>query len=279
MRNDTLLKYRSLILILVVFAVGCRAEMVTTPQEEEEEPKQEEMKQEEPKQKEMTEKESISKEIAVPSLSDKLEAQTAKSREKLPENVIEIFAEGIKEVAESGVVEAALKEGDEAIDGQLPDANGNLVKLSDLWAKGPVVAIWYRGGWCPYCNIQLVAMQETLPAIKAAGGTLVAITPETPDNSLTTTEKNKLEFVVLSDAGNQLAHKYGLVFKLPEKVSPLYKQFIDLSKYNGDESDELPLAATYVIDKAGKIRYSFIDANYTTRAEPADIVEALKTLD
>ena len=239
---DTLLKYRSLILILVVLAVGCRAEMVTTPQEEKEEPKQEEM----------TEKESSPGEVSIPSLSDKLEEQTAKSREKLPASVIEIFKNGILEVADSGVVEAALKEGDEAIDGQLPDANGNLVKLSDLWAKGPVVAIWYRGGWCPYCNIQLVAMQEALPAIKAAGGTLVAITPETPDNSLTTTEKNKLEFVVLSDAGNQLARKYGLVFKLPEKVSPLYKQFIDLSKYNGDESDELPLAATYVIDKAGQ---------------------------
>ncbi len=222
--------------------------------------------------------ESPASEIALPSLGEQLAELSAKSKERMPAQIVQVFTDGIEEVRSTGIVESALNVGAQAIDGELPDANGSAVKLSDLWAKGPVVVVWYRGGWCPYCNLQLRAMQEALPAIKAKGGTMIAITPETPDNSLSTVEKNELEFVVLSDVGNELAKKYGVVFKLPEKVSPIYKQMIDLSKYNGNDSDELPLAATYVIDQSGKIRYAFLDANYTARAEPADVVAALETL-
>ena len=216
--------------------------------------------------------------VELPSLGAQLAAMSAKGKERMPPEMVQIFAEGIQEVSDTGIVDAALNVGDQAGDATLPNAQGEEEKLSDLWAQGPVVIVWYRGGWCPYCNMQLHAMQEALPAIKAAGATLVAITPETPDNSLSTSEKNELEFTVLSDVGNELAKKYGVVFKLPEKVSPLYKQMIDLEKYNGNDSDELPLAATYVIDNTGKIRYAFLDADYTKRAEPVDVVEALQAL-
>jgi len=215
----------------------------------------------------------------LPPLSNQLEAMSAQAREKMPAEVMQTLVSGVMEVQASGITDAALNTGDLAVDAELPDAQGNQVTLSELWSKGPLVVVWYRGGWCPYCNLQLQAMQAALPAIKQAGGTLVAITPETPDNSLTTSEKNKLEFIVLSDQGNEVAKKYGVVFKLPAKVSPIYKSLgIDLATSNGDDSDELPLAATYVIDKTGKIRYAFLDANYTKRAEPADVVEALKGL-
>lgn len=218
-------------------------------------------------------------EYKLPDLGAQLTALSAKNKEMMPAEMVQTFVDGIGEVRATGIVESALGIGAKAVDGELPDAKGNRVKLSELWAKGPVVIVWYRGGWCPYCNMQLQAMQGTLPAIKAAGGTLVAITPETPDNSLSTSEKNELEFVVLSDVGNELAKKYGVVFKLPAKVSPLYKQFnIDLAKSNGNDSDELPLAATYVIDTSGEIRYAFLDADYTKRAEPAEVVEALQSL-
>ncbi len=222
--------------------------------------------------------ESPTTDTVLPKLGEQLAELSAKSKERMPAQIVQVFTDGIEEVRSTGIVESALNVGAQAIDGELPDANGSTVKLSDLWAKGPVVVVWYRGGWCPYCNLQLRAMQEALPAIKAKGGTMIAITPETPDNSLSTVEKNELEFVVLSDVGNELAKKYGVVFKLPKKVSPIYKQMIDLSKYNGNDNDELPLAATYVIDQAGKIRYAFLDANYTARAEPADVVAALETL-
>lgn len=217
--------------------------------------------------------------VELPSLGDQLAKMSAEAREKMPAEVMQTLVSGVMEVQASGITGTALNVGDQAVDGELPDAKGNQVKLSDLWGEGPVVIVWYRGGWCPYCNMQLQAMQGALPAIKEAGGTLVAITPETPDNSLSTSEKNELEFVVLSDAGNAVAKKYGVVFKLPAKVSPIYKQFgIDLAKSNGDDSEELPLAATYVIDSTGTIRYAFLDANYTKRAEPAEVVEALKSL-
>lgn len=227
-----------------------------------------------------TEKEADlpSESSSLPSLSEQLLALSAQSKERMPAEIVQTFQDGIQEVRGSGIVESAINVGAQAVDATLPDAQGNQVTLSELWAKGPVVVTWYRGGWCPYCNLQLQAMQGALPAIKAAGGTLVAITPETPDNSLSTSEKNNLEFVVLSDVGNEVAKKYGVVFKLPSKVSPIYKKMIDLSKYNADESDELPLAATYVIDQEGKIRYAFLDADYTKRAEPAEVVEVLNKL-
>jgi len=213
-----------------------------------------------------------------PSLGEQLAALAAQGKLRMPPETVQIFSDGIAEVRESGIVENALSEGDQAVDATLPDAQGEDVKLSDLWASGPVVVVWYRGGWCPYCNLQLRAMQEALPAIREAGATLVAITPETPDNSLSTSEKNELEFTVLSDVGNELARQYGVVFTLAEKVSPIYKKRIDLEKYNGNDSDELPLAATYVIDTTGKIRYAFLDADYTKRAEPADVLAALEAL-
>jgi len=212
------------------------------------------------------------------SLGEKLGEFSAAAKGKIPAVVLQTFAEGIEQVRSTGIVEAAFQAGDSAVDAELPSAQGNRVKLSDLWEQGPIVLMWYRGGWCPYCNLQLEAMQEALPAIRAAGGTLVAISPETPDNARSTRDTKQLEFVVLSDVGNQVARQYGLVFKLPPKVSSLYKQMIDLVQYNGDESDELPLAATYVIDSSGVIRYAFLDADYAKRAEPAEIVAALQAL-
>lgn len=118
-----------------------------------------------------------------------------------------------------------------------------------------------------------------LPEIEKAGATLVAVSPETPDNSLSTTEKNELQFQVLSDQGNAVARKFGLVFTLPDALRPLYEKFgIDISKYNGDDSYEIPVPATYVIDQNRIIRFSFVNTDYSQRAEPADVVVALQKL-
>ena len=154
---------------------------------------------------------------------------------------------------------------------------GNPLRLSELLREGPVVLSFYRGGWCPYCNLELRALQQVLPEIEKAGATLVAISPETPDNSLSTTKKNELRFQVLSDQVNAMARKFGLVFTLPDAFRPLYEKFdIDIPKYNGDDSYEIPVPATYVIDQDRIIRFSFITTDYTQRAEPADIVAALQ---
>jgi peroxiredoxin len=188
------------------------------------------------------------------------------------------FEEGIDEVRQSGILQSALNVGDHAADFELPDANGNLVKLSELLANGPVVLSFYRGGWCPYCNRQLQAVQQALPQIREQGGQMVAVAPELPDNVKATQEKNSAKYTMLSDKGNAVAREYGIVFRISDKVIPFYDQFFDIEQYNGDRSYELPLAATFVIDPDGVIRYAFLDADYKQRAEPAAIVAALAAL-
>ena len=197
---------------------------------------------------------------------------------KFTEEKRKIYADGIKSVAASGVLENALNIGDKAPNFSLKNALGTSVLLYDELINGPVVLTWYRGGWCPYCNITLHYLQEKLPEIKEAGATLIAITPELPDNSLSTSEKNKLEFSVLSDVGNVVGKEYGVVYTLTDEVATIYEAGFGLSEGNGDDSNELPLAATYVIDTDAVIQYAFLDADYTERAEVTDIVEALHKL-
>ncbi len=197
---------------------------------------------------------------------------------KAPAERLKAYEEGIDQVKKSGVLEKALKVGDKAPNFELSNASGKPVKLSALLEKGPVVVTWYRGAWCPYCNIALKGFQKVLPEIKAEGASLVAISPQTPDNSAATVEKDALGFEVLSDKGNKTAHAFGVAYKVPAVIVDQMKGRLDLSKFNGDSSNELPLGATYVIDKEGVIRYAFVDADYRKRAEPSAVVAALKGL-
>jgi peroxiredoxin len=189
-----------------------------------------------------------------------------------------IFAEGIETVVKSGVLDKAKQVGERFIDFSLKNAVNKNVKLSEYLSKGPVILTWYRGGWCPYCNITLRRLQEVLPEFKKLGANLLALTPELPDKSLNTREKNNLEFEVLSDTGNHVARQYGIVFRLNQKVSNSYKKDFDLHEYNGDDSDELPLPATYIIDTDGIIRYAFLNANHRYRAEPFEILNVLNEI-
>ena len=211
-----------------------------------------------------------------------LEMQIKKMQEEMlpmiPEKILNLLLRKTKELVNSGIAEKALKKGDKIPKITLPNAHNKSVNINEL-LNGPLVISFYRGGWCPYCNLELRALQEKLKDIKISGGKMIAITPETPDNSLTTSEKHKLEFEVLSDVGNKIAGQFGLVFNLPEELRPIYKQFnFDIPKYDGDDSWSLPIPATYVVNKDGLITHSFVDADYTKRMEPADIIEALKKL-
>lgn len=180
---------------------------------------------------------------------------------------------------ESGIIDKAKKKGDRYIDFTLPDVNGKPIKLSEALKNGPVVLTFYRGGWCPYCNLQLKAYQDYLGEFKKAGGQLIAVSPETMESGNTTVKKNDLEFAILSDDKNKIARKYGLVFPLEEDLKKVYLKFgLDLEKNQGNDSWELPIPATYVIAKDGKIVFSFLNVDYVQRAEPKDIVEALKKL-
>lgn len=210
------------------------------------------------------------------SLKSKLEERKSNFALKADKNKKKIYKEGLDAVKESDIVNIAKQVGDKAPNFTLNNALGNPVSLSEYLKKGNVVLTWYRGGWCPYCNLTLHALQEELPNFKANGANLIALTPELPDESISTSEKHKLEFEVLSDIGNQVAKKYGIVFQLTDEVAEIYNQSFDLNNHNGDESNKLPLAATYIINQEGKIIYAFLDADYRNRAEPSEITEFLK---
>lgn len=206
-----------------------------------------------------------------------LKAKADASSKSLPAKVLEAGQQGIKEVGESGVLEKALKEGDTMPSFELPDANGNIVKSSELLAGGPLVIVFYRGAWCPYCNLYLHALEGYLPDFESLGASLVAISGEPPDRSLSVVEKDSLTFTVLSDTALVAARKFGIVYELPKIVEDVMLGFgLDMKEYYGTPKAELPLSATYVVNKEGQITYSFLEADYKVRAEPVDIIAALK---
>ena len=161
----------------------------------------------------------------------------------------------------------------------LPDVQGGDVSLGSLLEAGPAVVTFYRGGWCPYCNIQLRAHQAVLPDMTPLGARLVAISPQLPDGSLSTAEANALTFDVLSDVGNTVARNYGLVWSLPEELrAGLRSNNKALPGINGDDSWELPVPATYVIARDGRVALAAIDVDYRNRLEPDAILAALRSL-
>ncbi len=173
----------------------------------------------------------------------------------------------------------AIKTGDKAPDFTLPSVRGGNLTLSDAFKDGPVVLSFYRGSWCPFCNLELNALQQRMDDIRACGARLIAVSPERPDNSLSHAEKLGLSFDVLSDLHNKVASDYGLIMDVHETLRPLYLEWgLDLPAANQDDSWQLPVPATYVIDRDGTVRAACVDKNYTTRMEPAEIVDALRAL-
>ncbi|MDJ0713377.1 MAG: peroxiredoxin-like family protein [Prochloraceae cyanobacterium] len=196
-----------------------------------------------------------------------------------PEQIKAVMVKATEELAKSDIVDNSLGEGETVPNFILPNAVGQKIELRSLLLEGSVVISFYRGGWCPYCNLELRALQQALPEMKKLGANLIAISPQTPDSSLSTAEKNKLCFQVLSDIGNKVAKEFGLVFTLPEKLRPLYLGFgIDVVAHNGDKSFELPLAATYIVDRNGLVIRAFVDADYTKRLDPEEIIAVLREL-
>ena len=170
-----------------------------------------------------------------------------------------------------------LKVGDRAPAIVLENANGATVDVGALLKKGPVIVTFYRGGWCPYCNLELKAYQEILPEIVAAGASLVAISPERPDDTVSTAEKNALTFEVLSDVGQKVGRAFGLVYEFTEELKSAYNGFnLDIPAHNGTPGEwALPVSATYVIDRDGSIIYAYRDADYRDRADPRDVLQVL----
>ncbi len=173
-----------------------------------------------------------------------------------------------------------LQPGERAPDFTLPDAHGKPVRLYDMLAEGPVVLTFYRGAWCPFCNLELHSLHGARAHFERLGASVVAVTPQTPDKSLEQVEKDGYPFPVLSDLDDRVTTAYGLRFEVPAELSDVYvRNFqLDLADYNGAGRYVLPVPGTFVIDRHGTIRAAFADTDYKQRMEPAAIVEALERI-
>jgi len=212
------------------------------------------------------------------SLMQELENSKKELFSKISKETVETLLKTTDELVKSGIAENALKVGDKIPEFTLKDIHGDSISSSDALKNGPLVISFYRGGWCPYCSLELRALEKCHDEIKANNGTILAISPELPNQALKSTEDQGLSFIPLTDPNNDLARSFGLVFELVKGLANLYRLGfdLDLTEINGTDKFELPIPATYVTDGSGVIKHSFIDADYTKRMEPTEIIEALK---
>ena len=210
-----------------------------------------------------------------------LKEQLAKYRigwhQRVPAERQAIMQRHIEQLRNGAIAQTMLRVGDRAPAIVLVNAKGESVDVGGLLEHGPVIATFYRGGWCPYCNLQLKAFQEVLPEIAAAGASLVAISPEKPDDTLSTAEKNALTFEVLSDVGQKVGRAFGLVYEFTDELKSAYQSFgLDVPTRNGAPGEwALPVSATYVIDRHGIVVYAYTDVDYRDRADPRDVLMIL----
>ncbi|NJR62365.1 MAG: AhpC/TSA family protein [Cyanobacteria bacterium CRU_2_1] len=212
-------------------------------------------------------------------LKTALDAFRAEFLEKFPSDKAAIMQRATETIAAEFETRRLLQMGDRAPEFVLPNAVGQSIRLTERLAQGPVILTFYRGGWCPYCNLELRAYQQVLPQIKQLGASLIAISPQTPDASLSTAEKNDLAFDVLSDVGSEVAQAYGIAFELPDELKALYTELGHaLPDSNGTEDWKLPVPATFVIDQNQQIVLAHIDVDYRNRLEPMEAIAAVEHL-
>lgn len=212
----------------------------------------------------------------IKTLKEQLEEKKEDTAKMLPIKALDIMQSAIDQLSEIHIIDTAVKTGDSIPKILLPNIKGEKISVQEILKDNRVLLVFYRGGWCPYCNLELQAFQELLSEFEARGVKVIAISPETIANGVETADKNQLGFEVLSDMGNVVTRDFGLVYKIPNELAELYVQFgINLKENQGNVDNELPIAATYVIEQSGKISYHFLDEDYKKRAEPKDILEIL----
>lgn len=214
------------------------------------------------------------------SLQEKLDAlRTDFENNIAPPSVVQALHRAVNELITSGAPDRALKAGDTAPVFTLPDPDGALVSSEDLLAKGPLVVNFYRGTWCPYCNLDLQALEADRAGIEARGATLVAISQQTAPNSRKSQRDNNLGFPIVGDRGGELAAAFGVRWTIPDYLRPVHKAVgADITVFNGEESWTLPMPARYVIGQDGVIVYAEVNADYTRRPEPSDVFPVLEQL-
>ncbi|WP_395750473.1 peroxiredoxin-like family protein [Prosthecobacter sp.] len=214
--------------------------------------------------------------------TQELDATRALYRDhKLPKSAIEIMDAATADLENDDAASHSLQPGHTAPDFILPNVDGRSVRLYSELKKGPVVLVFYRGGWCPYCNIHLRGFQKLLAEFNAAGAQVVAISPQLPDQSLSTLKKDELAFPVLSDVALSTARAFGVAFELPKALLDLYADFeVVLDDVNGEEgAKELPMPATFVIRADRTLAYAHVEADFTRRSEPLEVLNLVRELE
>jgi peroxiredoxin len=211
-------------------------------------------------------------------LSEQLADYRAGWRARVPADRQASMDQHVAHLAASGIARSAKQVGDRAPDIRLRDQHGEIFDVATLLAKGPVVVTFYRGGWCPFCNLELKAYQAVLPRIAAAGASIVAISPEKPDDTVSTAEKNALSFPVLSDVGHAVGKAFGVVYAFTDDLRGVYEGFkLDIPTKNAVPDDwSLPLSATYVIGADGVVLFADTSVDYRERTDPLDVLRVLE---
>ena len=214
------------------------------------------------------------------SLQDKLDAFKADFEgTKAPPAVVAVFHKATRELIASRQAERALKVGDRAPLFRLPDEQGAMIDSTRLLARGPLVVTFYRGVWCPYCNLDLQAIEAEASAIRTFGAAVVAISQQTPANSRKSREQNGLTFPILSDVEGRVADAFGIRFRMQDDLIAVYKGLgVDLSVFNAEPSWTLPMPARYVIAPNGTIAYAEVSPDYTVRPDPSELLPTLEGL-
>jgi peroxiredoxin len=211
------------------------------------------------------------------SLSQQLEELTTKLSALVPAERLAVIDREVEILKHAGAAEHALKPGDIAPDFSLCDGDAMHWRSEDLLRNGPLVMVFYRGRWCAYCNTQLAALREIHSQVAAVGASLVAISPQTEKHTYMTRDMHKLRFPVLRDPGNGLARKFGLAWRLSPELQQMYEAIMTrLPRYNGEESWELPLTATYIVQPSGAISFMRVDVDWRQRPEPEELVSILR---
>ncbi len=212
-------------------------------------------------------------------LTEKLNEKRTLSKKKTPPEIKKVMNKGVSDLRNSGLHKLALGIGKKVPAVNFKNLNNKLVDLSKYYGEKVVVLTFYRGGWCPYCMLELEAYQKNLELFEKAGALVIAVSPDSVMNAKKTKNKRKLGFEVLSDPENRAAKKFGLAFKVDKGTLEVYKKFgIDLKIAQDNENFELPMPGTYVIDKQGVVRFSFVDPDYTKRADPIAVLKVVQEL-
>ena len=194
----------------------------------------------------------------------------------VPSETREVHSRVVSELKASNFAGDVLTVGNTAPTFELKDHNEKLISSNDLLSKGPLVICFIRGRWCPFCVGQMEAMNLIASEVQQSGASLVAISPQTVKQSYFMHDQHKLCFSLLSDAGNSVARQFGIVYKVPDYQQALYKRvFVNLAHANGDESWELPIPATFILNRDGTILFASANEDYTERPEPLEILQVL----